>query len=279
MIHNEYIPVPAVIEEIRIETPDTKTFRVRFLKQDKADAFSYEQGQFMEVSIFGAGEAPISIASSPSRRGFLEFTIRAAGKVTKAIHGLKTGDTLFIRGPYGKPFPFIELKDKNLYFIAGGIGLAPLRSLINRAFDNRQYFKQIKIFYGAKTPEELCFKDELTLWAQMPDTEVLITVDKSSDGWKGRTGVATALLKQASMDPGTGIAIVCGPPVMIRYAIIELIDSGFKPHDIIMTLERYMKCGIGKCGHCNIAGEFVCTDGPVFTYEQVTSFPSREGVF
>jgi len=154
---NEYIPLPAVIEDIREETVDTKTFRVRFADKSLADNFLYKQGQFMELSVIGAGEAPISITSSPSRRGFLEFTIRAMGKVTKRIHSLKKGDTFYLRGPYGNSFPFEELKGKNLYFIAGGIGLAPVRSLINLVVDNREDFKHIKILYGARTPDELCF--------------------------------------------------------------------------------------------------------------------------
>ena len=279
IMKNEYIPYPAVIEDIRKETFDTKTFRVRFQDETKAGSFQYKQGQFMEVSVFGAGEAPISITSSPSRKGFLEFTIRAAGTVTKGIHNLKKGDVLHLRGPYGNSFPFEEIKGKNIYFIAGGIGLAPLRSLINLAFDNRKHFKHIKILYGAKTPDELCFKDELDAWKKMPDTEVWLTVDKPCDGWGCRVGVVTELWKDTHVYPKDAVSIVCGPPIMMKFVTQRLLDSGFKDNEVIMTLERYMKCGIGKCGHCNIGEKFVCMDGPVFTYEQVRQLPHKEGAF
>ncbi len=276
---NEYIPYPAVIEEIKRETFDTKTFRVRFEDKGLADNFKYKQGQFMELSVFGAGEAPISITSSPSREGFLEFTIRAAGKVTKSIHNLKIGDRLYLRGPYGNAFPFEEIKGKNIYFVAGGIGLAPLRSLINLVFDNRKDFKKIKLLYGAKTPDELCFKDELESWKKIPDTEVWLTVDKPYAGWECRVGVVTELWKDTVVQSDNAVAIECGPPIMMKFVTMELQRSGFKDEDIIMTLERYMKCGIGKCGHCNIGEKFVCVDGPVFSYAQVKTLPHKEGAF
>jgi len=276
---NEYIPYPAIIEEIRKETFDTKTFHVRFKDNKLAKDFKYKQGQFMEISVFGAGEAPISITSSPSRQGFLEFTIRVAGKVTKSIHNLGKGNYLYMRGPYGNSFPFEEIKGKNIYFVAGGIGLAPLRSLINMVFDNRKDFKRIKLLYGAKTPDELCFKDELEAWKKIPDTEVWLTVDKPCDGWGCRVGVVTELWKDTHVHPENAVSIVCGPPIMMKFVVMELQKSGFKDKDIIMTLERYMKCGIGKCGHCNIGEKFVCVDGPVFNYEQVKQLPHKEGVF
>lgn len=279
MMKNEYIPFAAVVEEIKKETFDTKTFRVRFQDKQLAASFQYKQGQFMEISILGSGEAPISITSSPSRKGFLEFTIRAAGKVTREIHNLKKGDILHLRGPYGNAFPYDEIKDKNIYFIAGGIGLAPLRSLINMVFDNRKDFKHIKLLYGAKTPDELCFKEELAAWKKIPDTEVWLTVDKPCDGWGCRVGVVTELWKDTDVHPDNAVSIVCGPPIMIKFVVMQLQKSGFPDKDIVMTLERYMKCGIGKCGHCNIGEKFVCVDGPVFNYEQVKQLPHKEGVF
>jgi sulfite reductase subunit B len=278
-VKNEYIVYPAEIEEIRNETFDTKTFKVRITDKELRNSFSYKQGQFMEVSLLGAGEAPISITSSPSRKGFLEFCIRAAGKVTKSIHSLKKGDSLYLRGPYGNSFPFEEIKGKNIYFVAGGIGLAPLRSLINMVFDNRKDFKHIKILYGAKTPDELCFKDELEEWKKIPDTEVWLTVDTPCEGWDCRIGVVTELWKDTHVHPENAVSIVCGPPIMMKFVTMKLTESGFKDKDIIMTLERYMKCGIGKCGHCNIGEKFVCIDGPVFTYEQIEKMPKKEGVF
>ncbi|MCL4386342.1 MAG: FAD/NAD(P)-binding protein [Actinobacteria bacterium] len=276
---NEYFPFPAIIENIKTETVDTKTFRVCFTDKALADSFNYQQGQFMELSLPGAGEAPISISSSPSRKGFLEFTIRAAGKVTKSIHMLKKDDYIYIRGPYGNFFPFEEIIGKNIYFVAGGIGLAPLRSLINLVMDNRSSFRHIKILYGARTPDELCFKNELKQWETISDTEVWLTVDKTGAGWSGRVGVVTELWKDTHIDPTDAVSIVCGPPIMIKFAAEKLEESGFKDKDIFMTLERYMKCGIGKCGHCNIDDKFICKDGPVFTYEQIKSFRTKEHIF
>lgn len=279
MKKNDYMPYPAIIENIRQETHDTKTFRVRFQNKAKADSFEYKQGQFMEVSVLGAGEAPISISSSPSRKGFLEFTIRAAGKVTKMIHGLSEGDGIYLRGPYGNAFPFEEIKGKNIYFVAGGIGLAPLRSVINMVFDHRKDFKHVKILYGAKTSDEICFKDEIEKWKKIPDTEVWLTIDRPCDGWGCRIGVVTELWKDTDVHPENAVSILCGPPIMIKFVTVKLQESGFKDSEIVMTLERYMKCGIGKCGHCNVGEKFICVDGPVFTYEQVKKLPHKEGVF
>ena len=273
---NEYIPEPAVIESIRDESFDTKTFRVAFQDDTLADSFSYKPGQFAQLSLLGIGEAPISITSSPYKQGFLEFTIRAVGRLTRAIHQLKPGDNIYIRGPYGNSWPFEEVKGKDLYFIAGGIGLPPLRSLINSVFDKREEFGRIKILYGSKTPDELCFKEELKSWQGITDTEVLLTVDKPEEGWKGNVGVVTTLWDKTDMTSSGGAAYVCGPPIMIRFVIERLTKTGFKDENIYVSLERYMKCGIGKCGHCNIGAKFVCIHGPVFAYSQIKGFPEKE---
>ncbi|MFH1353100.1 MAG: FAD/NAD(P)-binding protein [bacterium] len=270
---NEYRPSPAVIESVRSESFDTKTFRVSFTS---GSVFDYKPGQFAQVSLPGTGEAPISITSSPSSRGFLEFTIRAAGKLTREIHKLKQGGVLYIRGPYGNSFPFNEVKGMNLFFIAGGIGLPPLRSLINEVLASRSDFGGISILYGAKTPDELCFKNEIERWRKIPGIGVFLTVDSPDKGWRGNTGVVTALCDISGMKPSCGAVFICGPPVMIRFVLEKILSAGFKEKDIYITLERYMKCGIGKCGHCNIGGKFVCMDGPVFTYKQIKEFPDKE---
>lgn len=279
MIKNEYFSSPVVIENIQQESFDTRTFKVSFTDKSIAESFDYKQGQFAEISVLGVGEAPISITSSPSRKGFLEFTIRDIGKVTHAINSLKAGDVFHIRGPYGNSFPFDEIKGKNVVFVSGGIGLAPLRSLINLIFDNRGDFKFVKILYGAKTPDEICFKKELEDWRKMPDTEVWLTVDKPCDGWGCSVGVVTELWKETQVNSENAVAFVCGPPIMMKFVTFKLVESGFKDDSIITTLERYMKCGIGKCGHCNIGEKFVCIDGPVFTYEQLKKFPPNERIF
>ena len=279
IIKNNYIPYPAKIESIKDETYDTKTFKVKFEDKKLADSFTYKQGQFMQVSVLGVGEAPISITSSPSRKGFLEFTIRGTGEVTNAIHKLKEGDIIHLRGPYGNEFPFKELKGKNIYFIAGGIGLAPVRSLINLVMDNRKDFGHIKILYGAKTPKDMCFNDELEAWKKIENTEVFLTVDKPCDGWGCSVGVVTELWKETDVKPDNAVAVVCGPPIMIKFVNMQLLKSDFAKKDIIMTLERYMKCGIGKCGHCNVGEKFICIDGPVFTQQEVELMPAKEHVF
>ncbi|MDA8409541.1 MAG: FAD/NAD(P)-binding protein [Treponema sp.] len=275
--NNEYLPRPARITAVRRETFDVKTFSLEFV--DRADAFSYKQGQFAEISVLGQGEVPISITSSPSRKGPMEFTIRAAGRVTSAMHDLGPGDALYLRGPYGNAFPFETLKGRNLYFVAGGIGLAPLRSLINMVLDSIEDFGDVKILYGAKNPEELCFRGELEEWKAIPGVEVYLTVDRASPGWTGPVGLVTALWDAAALSPENAVAILCGPPIMIKFAAAGLSGRGFGDEAIVMTLERYMKCGVGKCGHCNIGGSFVCTDGPVFDYAQVKRMPEKEGVF
>jgi len=275
--YNEYLPRPAKITAIRRETFDVKTFSLEFL--DDAEGFAYQQGQFAEISVLGEGEVPISITSSPSRKGPLEFTIRAAGRVTRAMHELEVGDILHLRGPYGNAFPFEELKGRNLYFVAGGIGLAPLRSLINMVLDSKRDFGNVKILYGAKNPEELCSREELANWNEIPGVEVLLTVDRAGPGWKGPVGLVTALWDAAALSPENAVAILCGPPIMIKFAAAGLSERGFPDEAIVMTLERYMKCGVGKCGHCNIGGSFVCTDGPVFDYSQIKRMPAKEGVF
>lgn len=276
---NEYLPQPAIIESIRRESFDTKTFKVGFEDKLTAENFNHKPGQFAQVSLLGVGEAPISIASSPDKKGCLEFTIRALGKLTQKIHGLNQGDKIYIRGPYGNSFPVEEVKGKDLYFIAGGVGLAPLRSLIESVFARRPEFGKIKILYGAKTPDELCFKDELKAYGTISDTEVLLTVDYPDKNWKQNIGVVTTLWDKTDMNMPSATAYVCGPPIMIKFVIERLLACGFKEEGIYVTLERYMKCGIGKCGHCNIAGKFVCTDGPVFSYAQIKGFPDKESVF
>lgn len=276
MIKNEYLPQPAKIEKVKRETRDTKTLRIRFLDKEIRKSFQYKPGQFMEISLFGRGEAPFSISSAPLRDGFLEFTIRAIGRVTKSIYSLKKGDILYLRGPYGNAFPFEEAKGKNLLFVAGGIGLAPLRSVINLVFDHRKEFGKIKILYGAKTPDELCYKKELKSWESLTNTEVLVSVDEPDEAWRGFVGVVTTLWDKTKIRTSEGIAYVCGPPIMIRFVIEKLIRTGFRDEDIYVSLERYMKCGIGKCGHCNIGEKFVCIDGPIFGLSQIKKFPEKE---
>ena len=268
-----YIPRAAVITGVRELTYDTKLFKVQFKDRhegDGSDENDYKPGQFVQVSVLGAGEVPISLCSSPSEDGYFELCIRKIGLVTGTMDSLKKEDELGIRGPYGNGFPIEQLKEQDLLFVAGGIGLAPLRSVIKYVFDNRDDYGRVTILYGARTKEDIVFAEELHQWGKEDNIEVLTTIDRSQEGWSGHVGVVTTLLREVR-HPAAYKALVCGLAIMIHFAIKELLDLGLKEEDIITTLERHMKCGVGKCGHCYIGGKYVCTDGPVFTYAQLNA--------
>jgi len=266
-----YIPRPAVVESVKELTYDTKLYRLRFkhnCKCDKSAESDYRCGQFVQVSVLGAGEAPISICSSPTDAGCFELCVRNAGTVTGAVHKLTKGDELGIRGPYGNYFPIEEVQGQDLVFIGGGIGLAPLRSAIKYVLDKRNSYGEMFILYGARTKEDIVFADELDRWGRQKNVRVFTTIDRPQKGWSGNVGVVTTLLDKIR-HAFKYKAFVCGPPIMIHFTIKELLDIGWAEEDIITTLERYMKCGVGKCGHCYIGGKYVCTDGPVFSYAQI----------
>ena len=270
-----YIPKAAIIEDTKDLTYDTRLYRLRFKSNSEGGAENdYMPGQFVQVSVLGAGEAPISICSSPTQRGSFELCVRKAGLVTGALAQLQKGDELGIRGPYGNFFSVEELRGQPLVFIGGGIGLAPLRSVIKYVLDKREDYGDVIILYGARTKEDIVFSDELEEWRDQQDVKVFTSIDRAQAGWSGHVGVVTTLF-----DKIRGLsdykALVCGPPIMIHFAIKELLDAGWASADIITTLERYMKCGVGKCGHCYIGGKYVCTDGPVFTYAQIDAMKVR----
>jgi sulfhydrogenase subunit gamma (sulfur reductase) len=271
---NIYLPRLYQIMEIIPETSDIKTFRLDL----EGENSSHLPGQFAELFVPGAGEAPISITSSPTQKGILEFSIKRTGLVTSAIHRLNPNDRLGIRGPYGNTFPLSDLTGQNLLFIAGGIGLAPLRSLINYVLDTekRNHFKKVTILYGARSPQDLVFKWELKKWQNREDITFLLTVDRGDDQWKGTVGLVPNVLKEnVQVNPLEWKSIICGPPIMIKFTIKALLEMGFQPPDIITTLEMRMKCGLGKCGRCNIGPYYVCKDGPVFTYQQLQNMPEE----
>ena len=275
---NPYRPLEARIVKITDESAnkDTRTFELEWVNPEEGEQFRNLPGQFAEISIFGAGEAPISITSSPTQPR-LQFCIKRMGKVTTEIHHRGVGDIIGIRGPYGNTFPLEEFKGKNVIFVAGGIGLAPLRSLINYMLheSHRGDYKDIMILYGARSPGDLLFKEELGEWQKREDVRYEETVDRAVGDYKGRVGFVPTMLEEVAPSSENAMAVTCGPPIMIKFVLEGLTKLGFPPDRIITTLEMRMKCGIGKCGRCNIGKYYVCIDGPVFSYEQLKNMPKE----
>jgi len=269
MNKNIYTPDLATIKKVCGEAEGIKTFTLEFKAPKVRGAFDYRPGQFIELTIFGVGEAPISITSSPVNKGYLELSVAAVGRVTKALHLKKEGEAVGLRGPYGNGFPLDEVKGENILFVGGGIGLAPLRSLINQMFAQRSDFAKISILYGARMLGLLCFMDELKKWDRVENSEVLLTVDVPDAKWKGNVGVVGSLLPKIEIDIENTVVFVCGPPIMIHFVILDLLKINFGEDKIITTMERRMECGVGKCGHCNIGKSYVCLDGPVYSYQQL----------
>lgn len=262
-----YLPNFVRILDIK---PLTELEKVFTFELPNGRPLGHRPGQFVEVSVLGVGEAPISISSSPSRSSkSFELCVRRVGDVTSALHSLKPGDRVGIRGPFGRGFPFEKFRGKDLLFAPGGLGLAPLRSLINQVIDERAMFGRVVILYGARNPGELLFKDELKRWDEMEDVELYLTVDRGDDSWTGNTGVITTLFRNISVYPRNTVAATCGPPIMYRFVMMELFGKGISEGNIWLSLERRMKCGVGKCGHCQINNVYACQSGPVFSYKEI----------
>jgi sulfhydrogenase subunit gamma (sulfur reductase) len=270
MINGKVVSVPAVatIEEIKDEIREVKTFYLNFDNKAVGDNFKIKSGQFVMVTAFGAGEAAFSLPPSPENDRF-HITLRAVGKVSRALHALKPGDKIGIRGPFGNGFPFEELKGKNLVFVAGGIGLIPLRSCIVHALQHKKDFGRVIVMHGARTPDDLMYKENLKEWQASPGFETYITVDIGTPEWKGEVGFVHTLFDKANMPIENTVAFVCGPPVMFNTVIAELMKRGLSDENILSTLERHMKCGYGKCQHCAVGRTLVCTDGPVYSFRQI----------
>ncbi len=280
-MQNPYLPYPVRIDEIITETEDKslKTFKFVFLNPEDEEKFSYKAGQFAELSIAGKGEIPIGIASSPTEKGFVKFTIFKAGLVTSYLHTMKVGDIMGIRGPMGNWYPWDILEGKNVVIIGGGFAFTTLRSSIEFMLhpDNRSKFKDIHVIYGARSPGMLLYRDELAAWEARDDINMNITVDGTDDpDWKYNVGfVPTITEEKAPPADADTYAIVCGPPIMIKFTQPVLDKLGYGHDNIIMSLENRMKCGIGMCGRCNIGKEFVCKDGPVFTLSEISKTPKE----
>jgi NAD(P)H-flavin reductase len=267
--HQGSVYVPNMARLLKVE-PLTELETLFTLETPEDLSLGNEPGQFVEVSLLGIGEAPISISSSPSRsNGSFELCVRRAGDVTNAMHQMKAGDLLGIRGPFGAGFPVSKMKGKDILFAAGGLGLAPLRSLINEVLDTRGSFGRVIVLYGTKHPSETLFDNELKEWADRGDVEFHMTVDHGSEGWTGNVGVITTLFPKVTVNPHNTIAATCGPPIMYRFVLMELLGKGIPESQIYLSLERRMKCGVGKCGHCQINELYCCQDGPVFRYADI----------
>ena len=277
---NPYLPCPVRIDKIITETEDRnlKTFKLVFLTPEDENKFAYIPGQFAELSIPGKGEIPIGIASSPTEKGFVSFTVNRVGLVTTHLHNMKEGDIMGIRGPLGNWYPWEEMEEKNVIIIGGGFAFTTLRSSIIYMLnpENRSKFKEITVVYGARSPGMLLYRDELAQWEKRDDLNMHITVDATDDpDWKYNVGFVPTITEQKITSADNAIAIVCGPPIVIRLTQPILENLGFPSERIIFSLEMRMKCGIGMCGRCNIGDKYVCKDGPVFSLAQLKEMPAE----
>lgn len=275
---NPYLPYPVRIDQIITETEDRnlKTYKFVFLNPEDEITFAYRPGQFAELSIAGQGEIPIGIASSPTEKGFLLFTVNKTGLVTTFLHNMREGEIMGVRGPLGNWYPLDQMEGKNIVIVAGGFAFTTLRSTIVYLLDpaNRKRFKDISVIYGARTPGMLLYKDELAAWEARDDIKVHITVDGTDDpDWKYNIGFVPAITEKKAPQAQDAFALVCGPPIMIKFTQPVLEKLGFRAERIIMSLENRMKCGIGLCGRCSVGPEFVCKDGPVFTLAKLNTLP------
>jgi len=260
--------IKAKIEKVITETPTIKTFVLR-----PEEKLGFEAGQFMQVGVPGLGECPFTPSSDPKKTETIEFSVMRAGSVTGRLHEMKEGEYLGVRGPYGKPYPIKDYSGKEVYIVGGGVGLAPLRSLLFALFHEIDNLKKIEVRFGARTPSDISYKDQIEEWKKHKNTNIVMTVDAGEPGWKGNVGLVTTILKDKDVDIANSVGIVCGPPIMMKFVTKRLLDMKFADKDIYLSMEKNMSCGIGKCFHCNLGKYFVCKDGPVFTWEQIKDIP------
>ncbi len=274
---NPYLPIPMVVKGSEVETTDRmlRTIELAFVNEEDRRNFRFIPGQFCELSIFGKGEAPFGIASSPTENGSLKFTINKAGVVTTALHHVEEGAEVGIRGPLGNGYPLHLFEGKNVLLIGGGFAFTTLRSLLVYLLEseNRSKVKEITVVYGARLPGLLLYKKELAEWSRRKDLRLVVTVDQGDKDWKGKVGLVPNIVEEVGPSSEETYAVVCGPPIMIKFTFPKLLALNFPPERIYTSLERRMKCGIGKCGRCNIGHLFLCKDGPVFSYAELEQLP------
>jgi sulfhydrogenase subunit gamma (sulfur reductase) len=272
---NPYLPEIATVAEIIDETPNIKTFRVRFDDPAVQESFSFLPGQVGQLGILGVGESTFAITSRPSEKEFIQFSVMRAGEVTKAIHNLSEGDKVGIRAPMGCGFPVDDWKGKKILYVMGGIGSAALKATIEYTLEHRTDYEGISILYGATAPENFTYQYDVNEWQKRDDIELVLTIDRECEGWQCDVGLVPAVLERMNPDPINAIAITCGPPIMIKFALISFERLGFTDEQTYTTLEKRMKCGIGICGRCNVGPKYVCVDGPVFSLAELRELPDE----
>lgn len=274
-----YVPMLTTIKSIATENRvnDIKTFELAFKNDEDLARFNYTPGQFAELSVFGKGECPIGIASSPTEKGSIKFTVKRMGTVSSALHNSSVGDTIGVRGPLGNSWPVDAMVGKSVVVIGGGFAFSTLRSLVEYllAKDNRKNYENITVIYGNRNTAEILYREDLERWESRDDINVVLTIDRGEDGWKRKVGFVAPIVKEVAPSPENAYAVICGPPVMIKTTLPVLAELKFTDEQILSSLEMRMKCGVGKCGRCNIGGKFVCLDGPIFTQAQLKKMPSE----
>ncbi len=270
---NPYLPHIATLVEVIEETANIKTFRIVIDDPKVMKEVKFGAGQVGQLSIFGVGEATFVISSPPSQKDYLQFSVMRVGEVTKALHKLSVGDKVGVRAPLGKPFPCEDWKGKDLFYIGGGIGMAPIRTIMLHTLENKVDYGKISLLYGARSPKDMAYNYELESWLKHKDLDCTLTIDMPFGEWEHEVGLIPDVLTKIGPDPKKSVAIICGPPIMIKFTVEALIKMNFAPENIITTLEKRMKCGIGICGRCNLGSKYVCMDGPVFSWAELQDLP------
>ena len=273
MQSNPLLPQVATVIETIQETPTIMTFRVRLDDEEAMKTFTFQPGQVGQLSLFGVGESTFVINSPPTRMDYLQFSVMKAGEVTAALHKVRPGDKVGVRAPLGNWFPYNDWKGKNVFFIGGGIGMAPIRTIMLYMLDNRKEYGDISLLYGARSPQDMAFQSDVPDWTGRDDLKTTLTIDNPAEGWPHKVGLIPHVLLELAPKPDNTIAVLCGPPIMIKFTLDALKKLEFPDEQMFTTLEKRMKCGIGICGRCNIGGKLVCVDGPVFSYAELKDLP------